>query len=76
MNHFGRKGGPQGVQHGQNVDDLLGDGAAQRTEMTGGRETMPMTLSAMPPTALWRAMNRIRRRVCMNSSTTSERSGT
>ena len=31
MNHFGRKGGPQGVQHGQNVDDFLGDGAAHRT---------------------------------------------
>ena len=31
MNHSGRKGGPQGVQHGQNVDDFLGDGAAHRT---------------------------------------------
>ena len=38
MNHFGRKGGPQGVQHGQNVDDFLGDGAAHRTQMTGGCE--------------------------------------
>ena len=31
MNHFGRKGGPQGVQHGEDVDDFLGDGAAHRT---------------------------------------------
>ena len=31
MNHFGRKGGPQGVEHGQNVNDFLGDGAAHRT---------------------------------------------
>ena len=31
MNHSGRKGGSQGVQHGQNVDDFLGDGAAHRT---------------------------------------------
>ena len=36
MNHAGRKGGPQGVQHGQNVDDFLGDGAAHRTQVTGG----------------------------------------
>src|SRR6476619_4781631 len=28
-----------------------------------------MTLSAMPPTALWTAMERIRRLMCMNSST-------
>jgi hypothetical protein len=31
MNYFGRKGDPQGVQHGQNVDDFLGDGTAHRT---------------------------------------------
>lgn len=31
MSHLGRKCGPQGVQHGQNVDDFLGDGAADRT---------------------------------------------
>ncbi len=31
MNHFGRKGGPQGVEHGQNVNDFLGDGADYRT---------------------------------------------
>jgi hypothetical protein len=31
MNHFGRKGGPQGVEHGQNVNDFLGDGPAHRT---------------------------------------------
>ena len=31
MNHFGRKGGPQGIEHGQNVNDLLGDGAIHRT---------------------------------------------
>ena len=23
MDHFGRKGGPQGVEHGENVDDFL-----------------------------------------------------
>ena len=28
MNHGGRKSGPQGIEHGQNVDDLLADGAA------------------------------------------------
>jgi hypothetical protein len=28
MNHGGRKGGPQGIQHRQNVDDFLADGAA------------------------------------------------
>lgn len=27
---------------------------------------MPMTLNALPPTALWRAMIRIRRLMCMN----------
>ena len=32
-------------------------------------KTMPMTLSAMPPTALWSAMDRIRRLMWMNSST-------
>jgi general stress protein YciG len=31
MNHLGRKGGPQGVEHGQNVNDFLGDGPAHRT---------------------------------------------
>jgi hypothetical protein len=31
MNHFGRNGSPQGVEHGQNVNDFLGDGAAHRT---------------------------------------------
>ena len=31
MNHFGRKGGPQGIEHGQNVNDFLGDGPAHRT---------------------------------------------
>src|ERR1700730_17289890 len=30
---------------------------------------MPMMLSVMPPTALWSAMIRIRRLMCMNSST-------
>ena len=38
MNHFGRKGGPQSVQHRQNVDDFLRDRAAHRTEMAGGGE--------------------------------------
>ena len=28
MNHGGSKGGPQGIQHRQNVDDFLADGAA------------------------------------------------
>jgi hypothetical protein len=31
MDHFRRKGGPQGVEHGHNVNDFLGDGAAHRT---------------------------------------------
>jgi hypothetical protein len=30
MNHVRRKGSPQGVQHGQNVDDLLTDRVALR----------------------------------------------
>ena len=38
VNHLRRKGGAQGVQHGQNVDDFLGDGAVHRTEMTGRGE--------------------------------------
>ena len=28
MNHGGRKGGPQGIKHRQNVDHFLADGAA------------------------------------------------
>jgi hypothetical protein len=31
MNHFGRKGSPQGVQDCQNVDHFLGDSAVHRT---------------------------------------------
>jgi len=38
MNHVGSKRGPQGIHHRQNVDDFLSDGAADRTQMTGGCE--------------------------------------
>ena len=52
MNHGGRKGGPQGIQHRQNVDDFLADGAAHWLKYPVAAKAMPITLSAMPPTAL------------------------
>lgn len=40
MNHRGRKRGPQGIQHGQHVNDFLCDRAAHRTEVAGCREAL------------------------------------
>ena len=35
VNHFGWKSGAQGIQHREDIDDFLYDGATHRTEMAG-----------------------------------------
>ena len=51
MDYLRWEGRPQGVEHGQNVDDFLSDAPLTGFKWPVAAKAMPMTLSAMPTVA-------------------------